>query len=333
MTKLEKLNSQMLDWPTDWMALFGAARPLIVEIGFGQGAFLLHLAQTNPDANVIGLEIANRSLLKTEDRIERAGLTNVRAIHAMAETALHHLFVPASISQIHINFPDPWFKKEHVRRRLMQRDTLDAMVSRLVPGGEIFLATDIREYAEMVDDLLHATPQLENQLETPWVTSLPGRVETKYEAIARREGRECHYFAYRRNDLPAPDVPIVKEMPMPHIVFTSPLILNEMAARFEPQVRMEQETTIRLMGAYLGRVALLVETYVGEPTIHQHIALMITERDPPETNATHEYTIQLATIGQPRPTMGVHAAVTLLGDWILSLHPENRIIKEKVSRA
>jgi tRNA (guanine-N7-)-methyltransferase len=329
---IEKLNSQMLSWPADWTAVFGVDRPLIVEIGFGQGTFLLHLARSNPNANVIGLEIANRSLLKTEDRIQRSGLSNVRAIHSMAETALYHLFIPASITQIHINFPDPWFKKDHVRRRLMQRDTLDAMISRLVVGGELYLATDIREYAEMVGELLSATSQLENQLSSPWANSLPGRVVTKYEAIARREGRECYYFAYRRNDLPAPEVPVVKELPMPHIVFASPLSLEDMAARFEPQVHIEDETTIRLMSAYRGRIALLVETYVGEPTIHQHIALMITERSEPDTPDSNEYTIQLATIGQPRPTTGIHAAVTLLGDWILSLHPQNRIVKEKVSR-
>src|SRR5579871_607993 len=117
------LNS--LPWPTDWTAVFGADRALIVEIGFGQGTFLLHLARTFPDASVIGLEIANRSLLRTQTKIERAKLTNIRLIHAMAETALRHLFTPASISQIHVNFPDPWFKTDHSHRRLIQRDMLD----------------------------------------------------------------------------------------------------------------------------------------------------------------------------------------------------------------
>ena len=66
MIGVDKLNSRMLPWPADWTALFGAERPLIVEIGFGSGAFLLHLARRHPDANVIGFEIANRSLPRTE---------------------------------------------------------------------------------------------------------------------------------------------------------------------------------------------------------------------------------------------------------------------------
>ena len=131
--------------------------PLIVEIGFGHGEFLLDLACSIPDANVIGLEIANRSLLRVERKIEQACLRNVRVIHSMAETALHHLFIPASIQQIHINFPDPWFKKDHSHRRLMQRDTLDAIVSRLAPAANCYLATDILAYAEMAHELLTHT--------------------------------------------------------------------------------------------------------------------------------------------------------------------------------
>src|SRR5262249_36838596 len=150
---------------------------------------------------------ANRSLLRVERKIEQEGIGNVRVIHSMAETALAHLFVPASITQIHINFPDPWFKQDHSHRRLMQRDTLDAMVSRLTLGGELYLATDIIAYAEMSRDLLENTPGLDNVLPRAWVHELPGRVITKYEATARREGRERYYFAYRRNLLPAPDVP------------------------------------------------------------------------------------------------------------------------------
>jgi len=329
---MRKLNSQILEWSTDWTALFGADQPLIVEIGFGHGAFLVHLARCYPNANVIGLEIANRSMTKAEAKIEREGISNVRLIHSMAETALYHLFTPASIQQVHINFPDPWFKTDHAGRRLMQRDTLDVIVNRLAPGGELYLATDILAYAEMANELLTQTPGLDNLLPEAWANSLPGRVVTKYEATARREGRECYYFAYRRNDLPAPDVPVIKEMPMPHIVFSSPLTLEQMVERFEPQKQSEGGTSISLMNAYVGKEAMLVEAHVGEPTITQHIALMIVIRPRPDTPGASEYTIQLSSLGQPRATAGIHQAVRLLGDWALSLHPENHLVKEKVSR-
>ncbi len=324
-----KLNSRMLPWPADWSALFDADRPLLVEIGFGHGAFLLHLARCHPDASVIGLEIANRSLTQTERSIEREGLTNVRVIHSTAETALHHLFTPASIQQIHVNFPDPWFKNDQSHRRLIRRETLDAVVSRLVPDGEFYLATDILAYAEMAHDLLAATPGLDNLLRGAWASEMPGRVITKYEGAARREGRDCYYFAYRRNNLPAPHVPVTQEVEMPHVVFTSPLSLADMAARFQPMQRSEGGITVHLSNAFLGSEALLIETHVGEPTITQHLALILVARQPPHPPG--EYTIQMSTIGQPRPTVGVHRAVRLLADWALQLHPDNRLLQQKVS--
>ena len=333
MIGVDKLNNRMLAWPADWTALFGADRPLILEIGFGSGEYLLHLARSNPAANVIGVEVANRSLLRAERKIERAELLNVRAIHSTAETALYHLFTPASIWQIHVNFPDPWFKKEHRHRRLMQRDTLDAIVSRLQSGGEFHLATDIRDYAEMVHDLFSATPGLINLLPSAWASSMPGRITTKYEANARREGRACYYFAYRRNDAPAPSVPVIKDVPMPHLVFVSPLALDQFAEQFQPIQFSAEGINVHLMNAFVGTNALLVEAHVGEPTITQHVALVIVRRPHPDQpdSGVSEYTIQLSTIGQSRPTAGIHRAVLLLSDWALSLHPDNRVVKQKVN--
>ena len=192
MTTLPKLNSKTLPWPTDWTALFGTDKPLILEIGFGHGQFLLHLATTFPDHNVIGLEISNRCLNRAESRLARKKLTNCHVIHSTAETALAYLLQPASLAQVYINFPDPWFKSRHGHRRLMQRDTLDALVNRLAPGGKLYLATDILEYAEMSSELLAATPGLDNLLDSPWANAMSGRVVTKYAQKARPEGRDCY---------------------------------------------------------------------------------------------------------------------------------------------
>ena len=330
---MDKLSSLTLPWPTDWDTLFPPelrGAPLILEIGFGGGAYLLHLARTNPNARVIGLEISNRSLEAAERAIVREGLINVRPLHSFAETALHHLFQPGTLAQVHINFPDPWFKSRHSHRRLMQRDTLDAIVSRLTPNGEFYLATDIREYAEMSAELLAATPGLANQLEAAWVHDLPSRgTATKYEARARHEGRPCHYFAYRRSAHPAPDVPVIEELAMPHIVFTSPLSLDEMLARFEPKQDSSGGIHVHLIDAYRGKGTVLFEAHVSEPTIDQKIALMLLERRT-EVGKAPEFTLQLGTIGHPRPTEGVHLAVKLLGDWLLSLHPDARPIKHKL---
>jgi tRNA (guanine-N7-)-methyltransferase len=323
--KLQKLSSLRLPWPVDWTALFGASRPLILEIGFGYGQFLLHLARQNRERSIIGIEIAGQCLRSVEGAVERQKIENVRIIQSTAETALHHLFVPAIIAQIHINFPDPWFKKRHSHRRLMQRDTLDAMVSRLQPGALLYLATDIIEYAEMSNELLSQTPGLDNTLETAWVNTMPGRVVTKYEGRAVREGRSCYYFAYRRNELPAPIVPVVKEQEMTHIVFTSPLTLDDMLAKFEPTEHAFGETHINFLHAYRGENTLLFEVYISEPTIDQHIALILTKRE-----TAGEYTLKTGSLGYPRVTAGLHKAVSSLGNWLVRLHPAAEILNQKV---
>jgi tRNA (guanine-N7-)-methyltransferase len=322
---MQKLSSVRLPWPTDWTALFGADRLLILEIGFGYGQFLQHLARTKPDANVIGLEIANQCLDAAERAINRLHLTNVRVIQSMAETALHHLFVPNSLSEVHINFPDPWFKKRHGHRRLIQRDTLDVLVSRLQPGGMLYLATDIIEYAEMSAELLRETPGLDNTFSTDWVNDMPGRVVTKYEGRARRDGRACYYFAYRRNHQPTPDVPVIKEVEMTHVVFQSPLSLDEMLGKFEGREHKLGDTIVRLLHGYRGRNVLLFEVYIHEPTIDQHISLIVSPRE-----TEHEYTLKVGTMGYPRSTAGLQRAVSLAAEWLISLSPQAKVVKHKL---
>ncbi len=321
---MRKLSSLTLPWPTDWTTLFGAERPLIVEIGFGYGQFLLYLARTRPDANVIGLEIANRCLTHVERALERHQLLNVRVIHSTAETALHHLFQPATIREVHINFPDPWFKKKHGHRRLMQRDTLDVLVNRLQPGGHLYLATDIRAYAEMSAELLAATPGLDNMLPAPWANTMPGRVMTRYEGKAERQGRASYYFVYRRNDQPPPLVPGVKELPMPNMIVHSPLSLEAMFGAFTPAQHTADGAHISFLYAYQGRNVLLLEVFVKEPTIDQHVAFLMSERAP------GEFSLRLSTMGHPRVTPGLHTAARLLGEWFISLHPEARVVTEAV---
>ncbi len=326
MTTLPKLNSNLLPWPTDWKELFGTDKPLILEIGFGHGQFLLHLASTYPDHNIIGLEISNRCLSRVETLLERKHVSNCRVIHSTAETALTYLLQPATLSQVYINFPDPWFKSSHGHRRLMQRDTLDALVNRLAPDGKLYLATDIIEYAEMSTELLAATPGLDNLLDAPWVNAMDGRVITKYEKKAHNEGRACYYFAYQRNHQPAPDVPPGKELDMPHLVFNSPLSFDEMLAQFKPDEVHEDATHINVIRIYRGEGSLLIETYIKEAAIDQRVAFMLLNHQ----QKPNEYTLQLSPLGHPRPTEGIHKAAGLIGKWVLSLHPEVHLIKHSI---
>jgi tRNA G46 methylase TrmB len=101
-----------------------------------------------------------------------------------------------------INVPDPWPKKRHHRRRLLQPAFVAALARRLVPGGELHAATDHAEYAEQMHAVLSAEPRLENALAAPFVAEMPGRLCTAYEAMWRAEGRPLHFFSYRRRSAP-----------------------------------------------------------------------------------------------------------------------------------
>ncbi|MDE0609188.1 MAG: tRNA (guanosine(46)-N7)-methyltransferase TrmB [Anaerolineaceae bacterium] len=326
---MRRLNVRRLPWPTDWAALFGAGRPLVLEIGFGQGHFLLHLARERPDANLVGLEISNRCLSRVERAVERQGLRQVRLIHSMAETALQFLFTTASIDEVHVNFPDPWFRKRHRHRRLMQRQTLDLLVNRLRPGAGLTLATDIRAYAEMSHALLDATPGLDNQLDAPWVGSLPGRVVTRYERVAREEGRRCYFMVWRRNGRPPPAAPRAKELPMPHVLLRSPMSLAAMRARFEPLQWHSGATHVSCSRVFHGERSLLFDVYVKEPNIDQHLALLLLER----RNRPGEFTLQPAMYGHPRATEGLHLAINALADWLLALDEGAALLGRKTGAA
>lgn len=324
---MKKVSSLTLPWPTPMAQLFGREAPLIVEIGFGNGEYLLYLAAQNPSANVLGIEIANQCLEKAETLIDKTGIANVRLIHSRAETALHHLLQPASIQEIHINYPDPWFKKRHSGRRLIQRDTLDVIANRLCHGGWFYLATDIHAYAEMSHALLSETPSLTNVLPTPWVHHLPNRYQTKYERKGLREGRPGHYFVYQRNDHPAPNIPVYQERDMPHFVAQLSATLPDILARFQALSISHGEIHITIPYAYIsqGQNALLFEVIIVEPTIEQHTAFILRYRD-----AEKDYVLRLANLGSPRPTEGVHYAAALIGSWLLSAPFGARVTASKV---
>lgn len=324
-----QLSSLNLPWTPNWAELFGADRPLILDIGFGFGHSLAHLHKTRPDHNIIGLEVDNSCLLKVEKTLARQKWNNVLVLHSFAETALHHLLLPGTLHEVHINFPDPWFKARHAGRRLIQRDTLDAIVNRMAVNGMFYLATDILDYAEMTHELLMDTPGLTNELSTPWANEMPGRTITKYERRAIEEGRTCHYFAYRRNEHPVPDVPVIKEFDMPHVVIKTQLNLDDLLARVEvPNYDGENETHIRYLERYRGERSVLFDVFVHEPTLEQRISVVIATRD----SAEDEFTIKLGVIGTPRPTAGLHIAVGMLRDAVLQLSDDIQIIQDKVRK-
>jgi tRNA (guanine-N7-)-methyltransferase len=183
----------------------GAGRPrLVVDLGCGRGEFLLGLAEKDPEGCYLGVEVSFKRVLKLARRLARSGAGNVRLVQATAQRVVAECLPEGSVDCFWVNFPDPWPKKRHRRRRLLQPNFVRALVRCLAPGGLLHVATDHADYAEQVDQVLAAEPGLSNENAPDRFRREAGdRAPTAYELEWRAEGRPLHFFSYRRVASPA----------------------------------------------------------------------------------------------------------------------------------
>jgi len=180
-------------------AVFRDDHPLVVEIGFGMGVSTAAIAVALPGTNFIGIEVHTPGVGKLLSEIERNGLSNLRIVHHDAVEVLERMVKPGSVDGFHVFFPDPWPKKRHHKRRLLQYFFTCMLASRLKAGGYVYFVTDWSEYAESVLDVLTRTPGLRNASTgpgAPWAEREPWRPETKFEGHALRDGREIRELKF-----------------------------------------------------------------------------------------------------------------------------------------
>lgn len=177
------------------------AAPLVLEIGFGNGDFLVHLAALHPEWWLVGVEIYLPGVAKAVGRLEDAGvIERCRISQLPAQYLLQHQVAAGRLDGIYINHPDPWPKARHHKRRLIQKDFAALMVTRLKPGGFISLATDKPDLAEWMRDILDATPGLKNVAGSGNFSERdPERPETKFEQRGMECGRRSLFLCYLRS--------------------------------------------------------------------------------------------------------------------------------------
>jgi tRNA (guanine-N7-)-methyltransferase len=186
--------------PYDPPAWFGRSAPLILEIGSGMGESTAALAAAAPDVDHIAVEVYEPGLAQLLMRIAGAGLTNVALLRVDAVALLEERVPPASLAGIRIFFPDPWPKRRHRKRRLVQPGFIALAASRLEHGGLLHLATDWDDYAVQIRTVCDAEPALENTAaDQPggWTPRPDWRPVTKFEQRARLEGRTVRDLIYR----------------------------------------------------------------------------------------------------------------------------------------
>jgi tRNA (guanine-N7-)-methyltransferase len=177
--------------------------PLVVEFGFGRGEFLIGLAEANPGQAYVGVEYSGKRSTKMARRLARLELRNIAIVEARAEDVLRDALSDESVACFWLNFPDPWPKARHHRRRFVQKETVERITRRLAPDGVLRVATDDADYAEWIDEHLAAAPGLVNAYAPDaWRGDVPARARTAYEEMWRAEGRRFHFFEYRRGRAP-----------------------------------------------------------------------------------------------------------------------------------
>ncbi len=188
-----------------WKRLFGRDRPVEVEIGCGKGGFLLRRSAALPETNFLGIEWASEFYRFAIDRMRRRGAANVRILRADAARFIREVCPRDSLTALHIYHPDPWPKRRHNRRRLIQPEFIAAATACLVPGGRLAVQTDHAEYFEVIAELLRAAPGLmETEFDDPRFGVDASRVQTNFEIKYVREGRDIYQIAMRRSDAPTP---------------------------------------------------------------------------------------------------------------------------------
>lgn len=176
--------------------LFENPRPLELEIGVGKGAFLLEQAIARPQTNFLGLERARRYWLIASDRLRRHGCFNVRIVLADASYFVQEFLPDDVLACVHVYFPDPWPKKRHHKRRLIQGPFVAELARVLAPGGRLQIVTDHREYFEQIEEWVRSQSALAPAEYLPPATAAGGEVVgSNFERKYRREGRRFYGLA------------------------------------------------------------------------------------------------------------------------------------------
>jgi tRNA (guanine-N7-)-methyltransferase len=184
---------------SDWQNQFGNSHPVKLEIGFGMGDFLIEMATREPQSNFVGIDFSQEGIRKLLVRIKNIQLNNIRVVYGDVREKIKLIFHDDELDTVYINFPDPWPRKRHFKRRLVKPGLVKLIARKLAPKGHIHLATDSELYAREMLEYFNAEPLLQNKNQQSRIMEsryhLP---KTKYEKSFIYAGDKIHYLEYVR---------------------------------------------------------------------------------------------------------------------------------------
>ncbi len=183
--------------PLDLNTVFGRQAPKILEIGFGMGETTALIAGTHPENDYLAIEVHTPGVGGLLKLIGENSLRNIRIVQHDATEVLQYMLMPGSLNGVHIFFPDPWPKKRHQKRRLVQPPLIALLASRMASGAYLHLATDWEEYAHQMLQVLGAEPLLANTVEG-FAARPESRPQTKFETRGLRLGHKVCDLVFRK---------------------------------------------------------------------------------------------------------------------------------------
>ena len=314
-----------------WAQKIGRSAPLALEIGFGNGGFLFQAAQARPEMDFVGIEVSWGLTVHLLKQLDREGIDNCRLVRGDAHAILERCFEFQSLAEVTINFPDPWRKARHHGRRLVQPGFVELLSQRILSGGKLIIATDHADYADWIEHVLTSQDYFESSFDTRRVHELEGRVQTKYEMKARRQGLPINYFVFENTNPADSDCRQPSEVaPMPNVTFRGDIVIDDVMQKFEPmELKTEGEgepVLVSLAKPWRERdePTWMVEAHVRDGRLAQRLALIVVGREP------GSLIVRAAAMGTPRATPGFKAAVNLLAGWIADEAPALEVVNSTV---
>lgn len=321
----------------DWNELFGRDAPLELEIGIGNGEFLVHLARRHPDRNFIGVEIASKFLRKAHSRVRQAQLTNVRLIQGEGGWCLSKLFAPKVLHAIYINFPDPWEKPKQKHRRMVDNAFAHLVASRLTLNGIFTLVTDSSDYAHQVRDSFHRIDAMLPTIGDDGIASdLQDYFPTKYYRKWRWLNRKIFFVQFSKvaeYELEPwvedyyPLAFMEASMPMPHVALVGEISdWWSIAKRIPTGVLIQQPLLIvKLQDVFVERDGngLLLSMVLIEGRGQQRFFVHVTSHHGETLVSIHE-------ANRPDVTKGLQLSVGLVAQLLMQLAGLSNVLRSNI---
>jgi tRNA (guanine-N7-)-methyltransferase len=328
------LKEEDLGFQPKWSEIFNNLNPIYVEIGIGNGEFIVHLAKTYPHFNFVGTEFCREVLRKALKRAEREGLSNLRLLPMEGTKLLIKGFTSESISGLYLNFPDPWDKRKKRRNRLVNEAFVWLLADRLKEGGFFRMATDHRPYLEEVVKLFTTNEAFSPLWEELIRTEIEDFYPTKYARKWLSQGLPLYFTGFKKiKRVRLPDwikekYPLLRLTKEDYVPIISVLKVKDLqdfralAKAISKGILYQSEgDLIKVLDVYTKEDGLLIDLIVLEKSLQQRFFVAV---NPYETRGI---IISVHSSDHPDPTDGVHLAISLITHKIWSFLPEAELIK------